>query len=59
VSDIHEPDACRPIEVDGEIIRVRGGNDFTEQEQEFFADVVRAAKRRYAAERPITPEEQQ
>lgn len=47
-----EPDTCRPIEVDGETIRVHGGQNFTERDQELFAEVVRAAKRRYAAEHP-------
>jgi hypothetical protein len=47
-----EPDTCRPVEVDGQTIRVRGSGQFTEQEQEFAADIVRAAKRKYAAEHP-------
>jgi hypothetical protein len=41
---------CRPVTVDGETIRVLGIGDFTDQEQEFVADLVRAAKRKYAAE---------
>lgn len=47
-----EPDTCRPVEVDGQTIRVRGSGQFTEQDQEFAADIVRAAKRKYAAEHP-------
>jgi hypothetical protein len=47
-----EPDTCRPIEVDSEIISVRGSGDMTEQEQGYVAEIVRAAKRKYAAEHP-------
>lgn len=45
-----EDDACRPVEVDGETIRVRGSGDFTDEKHGFVAEVVRAAKRRYEAE---------
>jgi hypothetical protein len=45
-----EPDQCRLVEVDGEIIRVHGGRAMTEYEQSLFAELVRAAKRRLAAE---------
>ena len=45
-------DKCRPVEVDGEIIRVLSANreamDATDREM--FAEVVRAAKRRWLAE---------
>lgn len=44
--------ACHQVQVDGETITVRGTGDFTEQDTEFFAEIVRAAKRRYAAEHP-------
>lgn len=37
-------DACRQVQVDGETITVRGTGDFTEQDTEFFAEIVRAAK---------------
>jgi len=43
-------DTCRPVEIDGETIRVRGRGEFTEREQQFAAEIVRAAKRKYAAE---------
>jgi hypothetical protein len=43
-------DKCRPVEVDGEIIRVHGGAEMDATDREMFADVVRAAKRRLAAE---------
>lgn len=45
-------DTCRPVEVDGEIIRVRGSGEFTEQERQFAAEIVRAAKAKMAAEPP-------
>lgn len=47
-----EPDICRPVEVDGETIRVRGSREFTEQEREFAGEIVRAARRKYASEHP-------
>ncbi|MEV0477515.1 hypothetical protein [Streptomyces prunicolor] len=51
VATAKEPvDTCRPVEVDGETIRVHGSGEFTEREQEFVADVVRAGKRRFAEE---------
>jgi len=43
-------DECRPVEVDGEVIRVYGGEQMDAESREMFADVVRAAKRRLAAE---------
>lgn len=46
-----EPDdTCRPVEVDGETIRMRGAGEFTDQEQQFAEEIVRAAKRKYTAE---------
>ncbi len=50
-------DTCRPVDVDGETIRVRGHGTFTEQDAQFFGEVVRAAKRRYEAEHnPAAPD---
>ena len=43
-------DTCRSVDVDGEPVRVRGHGDFTEQDAQFFGEVVRAAKRKYEAE---------
>ena len=43
-------DKCRPVEVDGEVIRVHGGAEMDAADREAFADIVRAAKRRFAAE---------
>lgn len=40
-------DKCRPVVVDGEVIRVHGGREMTPQEVEWFAEIVRAAKRRF------------
>lgn len=53
MSDQHEPeDTCRPIEVDGETIRVRGSGELAEQGQEALTALVRAAKAKMAAEPP-------
>jgi hypothetical protein len=38
-------DKCRPVEVDGEIIRVRGGAEMGPEEIDALAVIVRAAKR--------------
>jgi len=43
-------DKCRPVEVDGEIIRVLGGAEMDAESQAHFAEIVRAAKRRFASE---------
>lgn len=47
-----QPETCRPVEVDGQPVLVRGSGNWTEQEGHFMAEVVRAAKRRYEAEHP-------
>jgi hypothetical protein len=47
-----EADTCRPIEVDGETVRVRGSGELTEEGQEALADLVRVAKTRFVAEAP-------
>jgi hypothetical protein len=41
-------DKCRPVVVDGEVIRVLGDGEMDATDREMFADLVRAAKRRYA-----------
>jgi hypothetical protein len=46
-----ELDVCRPVELDGETIRVRGEEPLTEEGQAAFTSVVRAAKRRMEAEK--------
>jgi hypothetical protein len=43
-------DKCRPVEVDGEVIRVLGGREMDTAERDAFADLVRAAKRMMAAD---------
>lgn len=45
----HE-DTCRPIEVDGETVLIRGAGEFTEQEQQFATEIVRAAKRKFESD---------
>jgi len=37
-------DECRPVVVDGEVVRVRGGRAMNPEEVDTFAEVVRAAK---------------
>jgi len=34
---------CRAVEVDGETIRVLGGEEMDEESQVYFAEIVRAA----------------
>ncbi|MGW3196272.1 hypothetical protein ACWDBD_17135 [Streptomyces sp. NPDC001118] len=43
-------EACSTVEVDGETVLVRGSGEMTEQDRKFFGEIVRAAKRKYAAE---------
>lgn len=45
-----DPDTCRPIDIDGQNIRVRGAREMTEQERGYLAQVVAAARRRHATE---------
>lgn len=46
-----EPDdTCRPVEVDGETIRVRGAGEMTPEAQEALTALVRVAKAKMAAE---------
>ncbi|MGW6455011.1 hypothetical protein ACWF94_03650 [Streptomyces sp. NPDC055078] len=52
LDQLHAADTCRPIEVDGETISVRGTGEMNEEDRTYFAEVVRAAKRRYEAEHP-------
>lgn len=49
--DPPEPDVCRPVDIDGETIRVRGEQPVNEETKAAMADVVRAAKRRHEAEK--------
>jgi hypothetical protein len=51
VTEQPEPeDTCRPVEVDGETIRVRGFGEMRERDRAFAAEIVRAAKRKFDAE---------
>lgn len=49
----HEPDHCHAVELDdGRVIHVHGGNgEWTDRDREMFAEIVRAAERRYETER--------
>ena len=46
-------DKCRPVEVDGEVIRVHGGAEMDAESQAYFAEIVRAAKRRLSESVPM------
>jgi len=43
-------DACRPVEIDGQTIIVRGSGDLTPDDARFLGEIVAAAKRKYEAE---------
>ncbi|MGW1160403.1 helix-turn-helix domain-containing protein [Streptomyces sp. NPDC002519] len=45
-------DICRPVEIDGEIIRVRGAAEMSDESRAALAEAIAAAKRRYLAEHP-------
>lgn len=45
-----DPDTCRPVQVDGETVRVRGSGELTEEGQEALAALVRVAKAKFVAE---------
>ncbi|MFJ6559929.1 hypothetical protein ACIQMV_08610 [Streptomyces sp. NPDC091412] len=50
-------DTCRPVDIDGDTIRVHGTSEMTEEDRAMFAEVVRAAKQRYASEHPEDAEQ--
>lgn len=52
----HTPDGdtCRTVDIGGETIRVRGARQMTDRERGYLAEIVGAARRRYAAEHPDT-----
>lgn len=45
-------DRCRPVEIDGELIRVHGNGEMSDETRAALADVIGAAKRKYLAEHP-------
>lgn len=46
-----EPEeTCRPVEIDGEVIRVHGAAEMSEESQAALTEVIRAAKRRLETE---------
>lgn len=49
-----EPDTCRPVEIDGEIIRVRGAAEMSDEFRAALAEVIAAAKRKFEVEHPQT-----
>lgn len=46
------PDTCRPVDVDGETIRVHGAGEMTPEAQEALADLVRVVKAKFVADAP-------
>jgi hypothetical protein len=53
MTDHPEPeDTCRPVEIDGETIRVRGASELTAEGHAALTSLVRAAKAKMAAEPP-------
>lgn len=47
-----EPDTCRDVDLDGETIRVRGVGDMSTASREALAEIVRAARRKFAEDHP-------
>ena len=45
-----ETEQCHIVQVDGAPVRITGAAEMTDQEQGYTAEIVRAARRRYAAE---------
>lgn len=43
-----EPERCRPVDVDGDTVIVRGVGELTQADQEALAAIVRAAKQQFA-----------
>lgn len=41
---------CRPVEVDGQIVRVRGDREMNDTDRAMLAQVIEAAKRKLAAD---------
>lgn len=50
--DESDPDTCHVVHIDGEPVRIHGQSDMTPETAGYFAEVVRAAKRKHAAEHP-------
>jgi hypothetical protein len=48
--DDQPAETCRPVQVDGQTVRVLGAGEMTERERQMAVDIVLAARRRFAAE---------
>lgn len=48
--DQRDQDTCRPLDVDGQTIRVLGSGEWTAEDRAAMAEVVRAAQQRMGAE---------
>lgn len=47
-----EAETCRPVEVDGQTVRVRGSGELSEEGHEALTALVRAAQAKFVAEAP-------
>lgn len=52
MTDQPDGDTCRPVEIDGETIRVRGAAEMSDEGREALTSLVRAAKAKMTAEAP-------
>lgn len=43
-------DKCRPVEINGEVVRVHGEREMNDRDREMFAEVIVAVKRKLAEE---------
>lgn len=50
--DESDPDTCQVVHVDGGPVRIHGQGEMDEKTARFFAEIVQAGKRKYAAEHP-------
>lgn len=45
-----QEDACRPVEIDGQVIRVRGAREMNDEDKAALGEIVRAAQAAFADE---------
>lgn len=51
-------DTCRPVEVDGQTIRVHGAEEMTDEDRGHFATIVRAVQARMALAADVPPSQE-
>lgn len=56
-AEAQSEDTCRPVQVDGETIRVHGSRPLAGLELGYAAEVVAAARRKFEAEPPTVPDD--